>query len=162
VCHVPGPRGISLGYFCPSRAASQCFCQAPGHVAAMLQAVQTRMFTGLRRTPRCFSTPEAVLSEFPCYLSLVGIFQRSSWTESVSSKSEVKPTPRIGKKKGHLRVKYTSHRHLECVSARYPVALVIYLLFFDCDAMICEAYSESSVVQEMCAAPGVTICRRLE
>ena len=33
-----------------------------GHVAAMLQAVQTRMFTGLR-TPGCFSAPEAVLSE---------------------------------------------------------------------------------------------------
>jgi hypothetical protein len=33
-----------------------------GHVAALLQAVQTRMFTGLR-TPRCFSAPEAVLSK---------------------------------------------------------------------------------------------------
>ena len=33
-----------------------------GHVAVMLQAVQTRMFTGLR-TPGCFSAPEAVLSE---------------------------------------------------------------------------------------------------
>ena len=32
------------------------------HVAAMLQAVQTRMSTCLR-TPGCFPTPEAVLSE---------------------------------------------------------------------------------------------------
>ena len=32
------------------------------HVAAMLQAVQARMFTGLR-TLGCFSAPEAVLSE---------------------------------------------------------------------------------------------------
>jgi len=30
VCHVPGPRGNSLGYFCPSRALSQCFSQASG------------------------------------------------------------------------------------------------------------------------------------
>jgi hypothetical protein len=30
VCHVPGPRGNSLGYFCPSRASSQCFSQASG------------------------------------------------------------------------------------------------------------------------------------
>ena len=30
MCHVPGPRGSSLGYFCPSRASSQCFSQASG------------------------------------------------------------------------------------------------------------------------------------
>jgi len=30
VCHVPGPRGNSLGYFCPRRASSQCFSQASG------------------------------------------------------------------------------------------------------------------------------------
>ena len=30
VCHVPGPRGISPGYFCPSRTSSQCFSQALG------------------------------------------------------------------------------------------------------------------------------------
>ena len=29
VSHFPGPRGISPGYFCPSRASSQCFSQAP-------------------------------------------------------------------------------------------------------------------------------------
>ena len=33
-----------------------------GHVAVMLQAVQRRMFRGLR-TPGCFSAPEALLSE---------------------------------------------------------------------------------------------------
>ena len=32
-----------------------------GDVAVMLQAVQTRIFTGLQ-TPGCFSAPEAVLS----------------------------------------------------------------------------------------------------
>jgi len=30
MCHVPGTRGISPGYFCPSRASSQCFSQASG------------------------------------------------------------------------------------------------------------------------------------
>ena len=30
MCHVPGPRGNSLGYFRPSRVSSQCFSQAPG------------------------------------------------------------------------------------------------------------------------------------
>ena len=59
-------------------------------------------------------------------------------------------------------MKYTKHRHLECVFARHPVALVTYLFLFDCDAMICEAYSESSGAQQMCASPGVTICRHLE
>ena len=48
------------------------FCPSMGHVAAMFQAVQTRMFTGLR-TPGCFSAPEAVLSEvkqrFDCVLA---------------------------------------------------------------------------------------------
>jgi len=35
-----------------------------GHVAAMLQAVQKRMFTDLQ-TPGCFSAPEAVETEQP-------------------------------------------------------------------------------------------------
>jgi len=30
VYHVPGPLGISPGYFCPSRASSQCFSQTSG------------------------------------------------------------------------------------------------------------------------------------
>jgi hypothetical protein len=92
VCHVPGPRGNSLGYFCPSRAPSRCFSQAPGasrsqhrlfsflrtkygHVASMLKAVRTNGHghrptnTGMLlrsrslRTPECFSAPEAALSE---------------------------------------------------------------------------------------------------
>jgi len=34
VCRTsPGPRGNSLGYFCPSRASSHCFSQAPGRRA---------------------------------------------------------------------------------------------------------------------------------
>ena len=30
MCHVSGPRGNSLGYFCPSRTSFQCFSQASG------------------------------------------------------------------------------------------------------------------------------------
>ena len=45
---------------------------------------------------------------------------------------------------------------------RHPVTLEIYLLLFNCEAMIFEAYSENLGVQEMCASPGETFCRHLE
>ena len=64
-----GPAGHRLNVFLRRRAPADlsiaCLLsclRSMGHVAAMLQAVQTRMFTGLR-TPGCFSAPEAVLSE---------------------------------------------------------------------------------------------------
>jgi hypothetical protein len=50
----------------------------------------------------------------------------------------------------------------ELLSCASDIALVTYVLLFDCEAMICEAYSESSGVHEMCASPGVSICRHLE
>ena len=37
---------------------------------------------------------------------------------------------------GYLRVKYTTHRRLECASARQSVAFDAHLLLFDCEAMI--------------------------
>ena len=43
---------------------------------------------------------------------------------------------------------------LSCTSY---VALETYLQLFDCEATICEAYSESSGVQEMCAANTIYI-----
>jgi len=46
---------------------------------------------------------------------------------------------------GYLGVKYITHSHLECVSARHPVALETYLLLSDCEAMICEAYGELEI-----------------
>jgi hypothetical protein len=45
---------------------------------------------------------------------------------------------------------------------RHPVTLEIYLLLFNCEAMIFEAYSENLGVQEMCASPGETFCRLLQ
>ena len=54
-------------------------------------------------------------------------------------------------------MKNVTHRHLSCISAGHPVALITYVLLFDCEVMICEAYSESSDVQELCASPGVSM-----
>jgi len=81
VCHVPGPRGISPGYFCPSRESSQYFSQASGASRS-----QHRLFSFLlmqygslsciavvgcantdvhrpTNTRSSFSAPEAVLNE---------------------------------------------------------------------------------------------------
>ena len=80
MCHVPGPRGNSLGYFSPSRASSQCFSQASG--ASRSQHRLSSLLLTKDRSRGCnavgcantnehtptntrnsFSTPEAVLSE---------------------------------------------------------------------------------------------------
>jgi hypothetical protein len=102
VCHVSDPRGNSLGYFCPSRASSQCFSQASG---ASRSQHRLSSFLLTKDAPRgcnavgcantnehrpmntrnSFSAPEAVLSEveqrFDCvqaqthmYPSLVEFF----------------------------------------------------------------------------------------
>jgi len=102
VCHVPGTRGISPGYFCPSRASSQCFSQAPGasrsqhrlssflltkygsHGCNAVGCANTN-FHRPTNTRSSFSAPEAVLNEveqgFDCvwaqthmYSGLVGAF----------------------------------------------------------------------------------------
>ena len=102
VCHVPGPRGNSLGYFCPSRASSQRFSQAPG-ASRSQHRLSSFLLTkdGSRgcyavgcantnehrptNTRSSFSAPEAIRSEvekrFDCvqaqthmYPSLVGGF----------------------------------------------------------------------------------------
>jgi len=102
VCHVPGTRGISPGYFCPNRASSQCFSQASGasrcqHLLSSFlltkygsrgcNAVGCANTNGHRptNTRSSFSAPAAVLNEveqrFDCdqaqthmYPSLVGVF----------------------------------------------------------------------------------------
>jgi hypothetical protein len=103
VCHVPaGPRGISLGYFCPSRASSQCYSQVSGASrfqhrlsSFLLTKYGSRGWNAVgcantnehrpTNTRSSSSAPEAVLSEveqrFDCvqaqthmYPSLVGGF----------------------------------------------------------------------------------------
>ena len=114
MCHVPGPRGKSLGYFCPSRASSQCFSQASG-ASRSQHRLSSFLLTkdGSRgcnavgcantnehrptNTRNSFSAPEAVLSEveqrFGCvqaqthmYPSLVGGFQSARETLHTSSR----------------------------------------------------------------------------
>jgi len=112
VCHVPGPRGNSLGYFCPSRASSQRFSQASG-ASRSQHRLSSFLLTkdGSRgcnavgcantnehrptNTRNSFSAPEAVLSEveqrFDCvqaqthmYPSLVDQCYFISWPHCVS------------------------------------------------------------------------------
>ena len=121
MCHVPGPRGNSLGYFYPSRASSQCFSLAPG-ASRSQHCLSSFLLTkdGSRgcnavgcantnehrptNTRNSFSAPEAALSEveqrFDCvraqthmYPSLLGGFHPHPVPEPNSSPPSPKSYP---------------------------------------------------------------------
>ena len=121
MCHVSGPRGNSLGYFCPSRASFQCFYQASG-ASRSQHRLSSFLLTkdGSRgcnaagcantnehrptNTRNSFSAPEAALSEveqrFDCvraqthmYPSLLGGFHPHPVPEPNSSPPSPKSYP---------------------------------------------------------------------
>jgi len=96
VCHVPGPRGVAPGYFCPSRATSQCFSQASGASRSQhrlssflltkygsrgcnaVGCANTSDHRPPTNTRSCFSAPEAALNEveqrFECVYAQTHIY----------------------------------------------------------------------------------------
>ena len=67
---------------------------------------------------------------------------------------------------GYFEVKYITHWHLECASARHPVALETYICYWSIARLLWyvrpTVSARDSGVQEMCSSSGVTICRHLK
>ena len=111
MCHVPGPRGNSLGYFCPSRASSQCFSQASGARRSQ-HCLPSFLLTkyGSRRcndvgfantndhrptnTRSCFFAPEAVLNEVKRRFDCVQVQQTHMYPCLVRVFTPIRPTVR--------------------------------------------------------------------